>query len=38
MNATFPDDGIDIIVLTNDATGLDPYFIIPSIFPLVLKM
>lgn len=32
MNATFPDDGIDIIVLTNDGTGLDPYFIIPQLF------
>jgi CubicO group peptidase (beta-lactamase class C family) len=32
MNATFPNDGIDIIVLTNDGTGLDPYFIIPQLF------
>jgi D-alanyl-D-alanine carboxypeptidase len=37
MNATFPDDGIDIVVLTNDATGPDPYFIIPSVFPIILK-
>jgi len=32
MNAVFPDDGIDIIVLTNDGTGLDPYYIIPQLF------
>jgi CubicO group peptidase (beta-lactamase class C family) len=37
MNATFPDDGLDIIVLTNDGTGLDPYFIIPQLFPLALS-
>lgn len=38
MNATFPNDGIDIIILTNDGTGLDPYYIIPQLFPLALKM
>jgi CubicO group peptidase (beta-lactamase class C family) len=37
MNATFPDDGIDIIVLTNDGTGLDPYFVIPQLFPIALS-
>ncbi len=25
MNATFPNDGLDIIILTNDGSGLDPY-------------
>lgn len=38
MNATFPDDDINIIILTNDASGLDPYFVIPQIFPLALTM
>jgi CubicO group peptidase (beta-lactamase class C family) len=32
MNATFPNDGIDIIILTNAGVGLDPYFIIPQLF------
>jgi CubicO group peptidase (beta-lactamase class C family) len=36
MNATFPDDGIDIIVLTNAGTGTDPYFAIPQLFPIAL--
>lgn len=36
INATFPDDGMDIIVLTNDGSNLDPYFIIPQVFPLAL--
>lgn len=38
MNATFPDDDINIVILTNDWTGLDPYYIIPQIFPLALAM
>lgn len=38
MNATFPSDGIDIVILTNDGSGLDPYYIIPQIFPIALKM
>ena len=38
MNATFPADGIDIVILTNDGTGLDPYFVIPQIFPIALTM
>ncbi len=38
MNATFPDDGIDIIILTNDGSGLDPYFIVPQLFPIALQM
>lgn len=37
MNATFPDDGLDIIILTNDGTGLDPYFIVPALLPLALS-
>ncbi len=37
MNATFPDDGIDIIILTNDGSGLDPYYIIPQLFPIALN-
>lgn len=36
MNATFPDDGIDIIVLTNDGSGTDPYFTIPQLFSIAL--
>ncbi len=32
MNATFPDDGIDIIILTNDGSGEDPYYAIPALF------
>ncbi len=37
MNATFPDDGIDIIVLTNDGiNGVAPYSVIPPLFPLAL--
>jgi len=35
MNATIPDLGIDIIILTNDGTGTGPYFIVPQIFSLV---
>ncbi len=38
MNATFPNDGIDIIILTNTGSGPDPYFIIPDIFPIALSM
>jgi len=38
MNATFPNDGIDIIILTNDGTGLDPYYIVPQLFPIALTM
>src|SRR5579872_352595 len=38
MNATFPADDIDIIVLVNDFTGTDPYFIIPQLFPIALTM
>ncbi len=38
MNATFPDDGIDIVILTNDGSGLDPYYIVPALFPLALSM
>jgi len=25
MNATFPNYGIDIVILTNNGSGLDPY-------------
>ncbi|MDQ6930903.1 MAG: beta-lactamase family protein [Candidatus Eremiobacteraeota bacterium] len=35
MNALFPDLGIDIVILTNDGTGKDPYYIIPQILGLV---
>jgi CubicO group peptidase (beta-lactamase class C family) len=38
MNAMFPDDGIDIIILTNTGSGPDPYYIIPNIFPIALGM
>ncbi len=37
VNATFPNDGIDIVVLTNDGSGLDPYYVIPQLFPLALN-
>ena len=36
MNATFPDDGIEIIVLTNDGTGTLPYDVIPPLFNAAL--
>jgi CubicO group peptidase (beta-lactamase class C family) len=36
MNATFPDDGIDIIVLTNEGTGVLPYSVIPPLFSAAL--
>jgi hypothetical protein len=36
VNATFPDDGIDIVILTNDGTGLDPYYVVPDVFRLAL--
>jgi len=38
MNATFPNDGIDIVILTNDGSGLDPFFIIPALFPIALGL
>ena len=34
MNATFPSDGIEIIILTNDGTGLDPYYIVPQLYDI----
>jgi CubicO group peptidase (beta-lactamase class C family) len=38
INATFPNDGIDIIVLTNDGIGgVLPYSVIPQLFPLALS-
>jgi CubicO group peptidase (beta-lactamase class C family) len=37
MNATFPDDGIDIILLTNEGTGILPYSVIPQLFPIALS-
>ncbi|MBV8638694.1 MAG: beta-lactamase family protein [Candidatus Eremiobacteraeota bacterium] len=36
MNATFPKDGIDIIVLVNNASAEDPYDIIPSLLQTAL--
>ena len=36
MNATFPDDGIEIVVLTNYGNGTDPYSVIPKLFPIAL--
>jgi len=38
MNATFPSDGLDIIILTNDGTGLDPYFIVPQLFTIAQSL
>lgn len=35
VNATFPDDGVDIVVLTNDGSGTDPYYIIPQLFSTI---
>ncbi len=38
MNATFPDDNMEIIVLTNDGEGgLDPYYIMPQLFSVALN-
>ena len=38
INATFPNDGIDIIVLTNDGlNGVLPYSVIPQLFPIALS-
>jgi CubicO group peptidase (beta-lactamase class C family) len=36
MNATFPNDGIEIVLLTNSFTGTLPYAVIPQLFPLAL--
>ncbi len=36
VNATFPNDAIDIVVLTNDGSGPDPYSIIPQLFSIAL--
>jgi CubicO group peptidase (beta-lactamase class C family) len=36
MNATFPNDGIEIVLLTNEFTGILPYSVIPQLFPLAL--
>jgi|GEM_PF-7105346 len=38
MNAMFPDDGLDIIILTNTGSGPDPYYMIPNIFPIALGL
>ena len=38
MNAMFPDDGIDIIILTNRDLGNGPYFMVPQIFPIALTL
>lgn len=38
MNGSFPNDGIDIVILTNDGSGLDPYYIVPQLFPIALSM
>jgi CubicO group peptidase (beta-lactamase class C family) len=37
INATFPDDGIEIVVLTNYGNGTDPYSVIPQLFPIALR-
>ena len=36
MNATFPDDAIDIVLLTNEGTGILPYSVIPPLFTAAL--
>jgi D-alanyl-D-alanine carboxypeptidase len=38
MNAMFPDDGIEIVILTNDGSGTDPFFIVPQLLPIVLNL
>jgi CubicO group peptidase (beta-lactamase class C family) len=38
MNAIFPGDGIEIVILTNDGSGIDPYYIVPKLFPIALTM
>ncbi len=35
VNATFPNDGIDVIVLTNDGSGPDPYYAVPALFSAI---
>ncbi|MEO6991243.1 MAG: serine hydrolase domain-containing protein, partial [Candidatus Baltobacteraceae bacterium] len=36
MNATFPNDGIEIVILVNYGNGTDPYSIIPQLFSIAL--
>lgn len=36
MNATFPGDDVDIVILTNDGGGIDPYYIVPQLFAALL--
>jgi CubicO group peptidase (beta-lactamase class C family) len=36
INATFPDDNIEIILLTNEGTGTLPYAVIPALFNTAL--
>ena len=38
VNATFPDDGLDIVILTNDGSGEDPYYTLAQIFPSALSL
>jgi CubicO group peptidase (beta-lactamase class C family) len=38
MNAMFPNDGVDIIILTNTGSGPDPYYLIPALFPIALTL
>ena len=38
MNAIFPNDGTEIVILTNDGSGLDPYYIVPQLFSIALTM
>jgi hypothetical protein len=35
-DANTVDDGIDIVILTNDGTGLDPYYVVPDVFRVAL--
>jgi CubicO group peptidase (beta-lactamase class C family) len=37
MNATFPNDGIEIVLLTNYGNGTSPYSVIPQLFPIALR-
>ena len=38
MNAIFPNDALEIVILTNDGSGLDPYYIVPQVFSTALTM
>jgi len=38
MNAMFPDDRLDIVLLTNGGTSADPFLVVEAIFPIALTL